>query len=199
MMKIRNAKFSHERLFLSNVEVNALGPDLELEHCEIFSDCVWKSLLISGMRMTGGRFVQQDRTLSDFHFENVHFRGVGFSGNFSGCDFGDWDSLKKSSIADCDFSAARLDGCRFLNCDIDTIELPRWPCFTIVGLGDARDFVSGYQWPGKVGITLDVYTDNDPECVAICGDAQRMAKPSGIVLEDLRASLQLIPGIRIID
>lgn len=199
MTNTRNAKLSHERLFLSNVEVNALGPGLELEHCEIFSDCVWKSLLISGMGMTGGRFVQQDRTLSDFHFENVHFRGVGFSGNFSGWDFGDWDSLEKSSITDCDFSAARLDGCRFLNCDIDTIVLPRWPCFTIVGLADARDFVLGYQWPGKVGIALDVYTDNDPECLAICGDAQRMAKASGIVLEHMRASLQLIPGVRIID
>jgi len=198
-MKIRNTKLSNERLLLSNVEVNSLGPALELEQCEIVSDCREKSLVIPGMEMVGGKFVQQDRTLSNFHFENAHFRGVSFSGNFSGCDFGDWDSTEKSSIADCDFSEARLEGCRFLNCDMDTIELPRWPCFTIVGLADARDFVLGYQWPGKVGITLDVYTDNDPECVAICGDAEQMAKASGIVLEHLRASLQLIPGVRIID
>lgn len=198
-MKIRAITISNERVLLSNVEVNQLGPDLVLEECEVFSNCEEKALVMSGVRMRGGRFVQQDRDLVDCQFDRVHFDGVKFVGRFIGCDFGDWDSTDKASIARCDFTDAVLDDCRFLNCDVETLALPKWPCFAIVNPAEARDFVMGNAWPAKTRITLDVYTDVDPECTASLGDASRMAKRDGIALEDLRERLLAIPGIRIRD
>lgn len=37
----------------------------------------------------------------------------------------------RGTIADCDFTGARLDLVSFNNCDLNTIKLPRWPHFTI--------------------------------------------------------------------
>lgn len=198
-MKLSYQILMGERLLLSNLEVHSLGPELTLQNCEIYSDCEEAALIPSGVRMSGGRFIQQDRALRDFHFEHVHFDGVKFEGAYEGVDFGDWDTPQKSSIVSCDFTLARLDGCRFLNCDIHTILLPKWPCYTIVDLPTARSFVLARQWPTKIALYLDVDTDNDPECVAISGDAARLARKAGITLDELRGLLQPIPGMLIID
>src|SRR5690349_20483727 len=99
-MKIRDTRISRERLLLSNLEVDFLGPNLVLENCDVHSDCQTRALVISGLTMTGGSFNQRDRVLSDFHFERAHFSGVKFAENFAGCTFGDWDSTEISSIRD---------------------------------------------------------------------------------------------------
>jgi hypothetical protein len=197
-MKLRDKKISGEQLLLSNLEVNFLGPDLVLENCDVHSDCQSKALTISGLKMTGGRFVQQDRALTDFHFERAHFSSVKFSGKFTGCTFGDWESVDVSSIQDCDFTDAGLEDSRFLNCEIESIRLPKWPAFTIVSPAEARDFVMSRPWPSKTRIALDVYTDTDPECVAICGDAAQLAKSDDIPLDELRTLLEVVPGVKII-
>ncbi|AVR97156.1 hypothetical protein [Pseudoduganella armeniaca] len=198
-MKLKAITMTRERVLLSNVEVNQLGPELVFEECDIYSDCQSKALVMSGVRMIGGRFFQQDRALADHQFSRVHFNGVRFFGTFIGCDFGNWDSNDIGSMANCDFTEAVLDSSRFLNVDVQSIKLPRWPCFTIVNPAEAREFVMGNKWSAKTRIALDVYTDVDPECTASLGDASRMAKQDGIALEDLRERLLAIPGIRIRD
>lgn len=140
-MKIRNTRILRKRLLLSNLDVNLLGPDLVLENCSVHSDCQSKALIISGLVMTDGHFNQQDRALTDFHFEFAHFSDVKFTGKFVGCTFGDWVSAATSSIRSCDFTEAGLEDCRFLNCDIESTRLPKWPAFTIVNPAEARDFV----------------------------------------------------------
>lgn len=49
------------------------------------------------------------------------------------------------------------------------------------------------------GLTLDIYTDSDRECVAIIGDASELAKKSRLPLSEIRALLQTIPGLNIVD
>lgn len=137
--------------------------------------------------------------MRDYQFRRVHFDGVKLVGTFIGCDFGSWDSADIGSIANCDFTDAVLDGCRFLNADVQSIELPRWPCFAIGNPAEAREYVMRTEWPARTRITLDVYTDVDPECSASLGDAARMAKQAGLSLEDIRQLLLAIPGIRIRD
>lgn len=198
-MKIRDTSISRERLLLSNLEVNLLGPNLVLENCDVHSDCQREALVVSGLTMTGGSFNQQGRALTDFHFERAHFSGVTFTGNFAGCTFGDWDAVETSSVRNCDFTQAGLEDSRFLNCDIDSMRLPGWPVFTIVNPAEARDFVMSRPWPSKMRIALDVYTDNDPECVAICGDAAKLAKSDDISLDELRTLLEAVPGMKILD
>jgi hypothetical protein len=198
-MKVRDTKLCGQRLLLSNVDVNFLGPNLILDECEVHSDCENKALVISGLTMSGGRFFQQSHTLVDFHFQRAHFAGVQFIGSLAGCTFGDWDSVQNSSIQGCDFTEAKLADSRFLNCDVKSIRFPKWPGFTLVQPSAARDFVLSRPWPSKTRIALDVYTDHDPECVAICGDAAQLAKSDDVLLNELRALLQRIPGIQIID
>ena len=63
------------------------------------------------------------------------------------------------SIEDCDFTEARLDGCRIMGCDPATLRFPKWPCFTILDpIGRARELDS-VQWPGRFGAVVieDLY------------------------------------------
>lgn len=197
-MNLRNQNLSRQKVVLTDNEVNVLGPDLILDECSVCSECSAEALVIAGLRMNGGVF-EQKSPLSNFHFERAHLDGVSFFGSYSGCDFGDWDTDQNSSIANANFANARLDGCRFLNCDARTILFPRWPCFTIIDPSAARQFVMLQAWPGRLGGVLDLYTDQDPECMAITGDAERIAKKYGLSLLDLKKSLETIPGILLDD
>ncbi len=197
-MKFKNQHLSQQEISLSDDEVNTLGPELVLEDCSVVSSCTAEAIVIAGVRMKGGVFDQR-LPLSNYHFERAHFERVSFIGSYSGCDFGDWDSEQKSSIVDCDFTNARLDGSRFLRCKTETIRFPKWPCFTIVNPRSARQYVISQNWPGRVGTTLDIYTDADSECVAITGDAERIAKKNKLSVTDFRNLLIKIPGILIID
>lgn len=197
-MNFKNQHLSQREISITDDEVNVLGPDLVLEGCSILSSCTAEALVIAGLRMKEGAFDQRS-PLSNYHFERAHFEGVSFVGSYSGCDFGDWDSDQKSSIVNCDFTNARLDGCRFLRCKTETIRFPKWPYFTIINPGAARQYVLSQSWPGRVATTLGIYTDVDPECVAITGDAERIAKKNKLALSDFRDLLAKIPGILIVD
>lgn len=195
-MKLSNATLTGEQVELTDREVNVLGPDLELRDCTVTSMASAKALVIAGLRMFGGSF-HQSRPLRNFHFERAHFHGVAFVGRFEGCDFGDWESPPKGSIANCNFSAANLDGCRFLSCEPNTLVLPHWPNFTIIYPAEAHDAVISQQWPAKVGYTMGIYTDVDPECVAVTGDAKRIAEKNGVSLNELEAIFKRVPNIRL--
>jgi hypothetical protein len=72
--------------------------------------------------------------------------GCRFKGSFSGNDFGFranlFDREKAGGVEDCDFSEAGLNGCRFFNCDMSTIRLPLWPCFSFMDpLGHGAELV----------------------------------------------------------
>lgn len=161
-MELKNQNLTQQKIILTDEKVNILGPYLEMNRCQIMSDCKAKALLIIGFKMKGGVF-EQSRTLSNFHFENAHFDNVLFKGDYAGCDFGDWDLEERSSIMNCDFSLALLDGCRFLRCDPESIQFPKWPCFTIINPSAVRQYVLSQRWPDGVGRLLDIYTDVDPE------------------------------------
>lgn len=197
-MRLNNVQLSNQEIKLTGDEVHALGPGLILTRCDVISDGDFNSLIVAGMTMVGGRFIQE-AVLTNFHFAYAHFLGIKFSGSYSGCDFGDWDAVEKASIEECDFTDANLDGCRFLNCDVQTIKFPKWPGFTIINPAAALSHVSSFQWPERLGSLMFIYADNDPECSAICGDAERIAKKYGLGLDELRDLLVLVPGIQILD
>ncbi|AXA90576.1 pentapeptide repeat-containing protein [Massilia sp. YMA4] len=198
-MKVHDTVVTGQQLTLSNLDVNILGPGATLERCDVYSDCASAALVMAGLDMRESSFTQQHRALIEARFKKAHFSGVTFRGSFTDCDFGDWDAPVRPHVANCDFSEAKLDGCRFLHCDIDTIKFPKWPGFTLTHPILARDFVLSRKWPVKVGVILDIYTDNDSECVAIAGDAARLARKAGITLDELRDLLQPIPGMLILD
>ena len=193
-MNFKDTCLIRQEVILDDDVVNALGPGLILDHCHIISNATSRAILIGGFTMNGGVF-DQKHSLQNFHFERAHFSGVRFTGSYSGCDFGDWDSSERPSIVDCDFTEAKLDGVRFLQCDVSRIQFPKWPCFVIVNPVSVREHVLAQSWPNQIGLTLDVYTDEDPECVAVVGDAARIAKQNNVPLDDLRDLMMQIPGI----
>jgi hypothetical protein len=195
-MKLKDTHISNEKIILAGEDIPSLGPNLVLENCEVVSNET--ELIFAGFKMIGGQFVQQV-PLEDHRFKFGHFSGVKFSGIFSGCDFGDWESNERSSIENCDFSGAMLDGCRFLNCEVETLVLPKWPCFTLVNPSGTRKFVQSKEWPAKIASYLDFCTDEDPECVAVCDDAARVAKKNSLSLSEFRDILLTVPSIKIID
>lgn len=195
-MKIRDQSLNSKVLELDASGTSVLGPGLILINCTV--DC-WVSeeaIVMTGLTMAGGNFNQYVE-LRDFHFENARFEGVTFSGEFVGCDFGDWDDISTSSIKNCNFEGCKLDGVRFLNADMDTIALPKWPHFYIRFPGKCKPIIGFKNLPKKLGVTLSVYFDEEPECSAIVGNAQRLAEDNGISLDDIREMLSGIEGVEI--
>jgi len=197
-MKLRDQSLNSEILELVNDNPSVLGPRLILNSCIVESRLPSKCTIIAGLTMTGGNF-NQHVELKDFHFENAHFDNVTFTGEFVGCDFGDWDDTSKSSIEKCDFKDCKLDGVRFLNADIDTITLPKWPHFFIRSPDKCNPNIDTKSLPKKLGITLSVYFDEEPECSAIAGNAQRLADENEVSMEQIREMLSSIEGIEIQD
>ncbi|MCA6064827.1 pentapeptide repeat-containing protein [Thalassolituus marinus] len=192
-MKIRDQSLNFEILELDG-GTSVLGPGLILNDCTVDSRVSSEHVIIAGLTMTGGNF-NQHVELRDFHFENAHLEYVTFTGEFVGCDFGDWDDISISSIKNCNFENCKLDGVRFLNSDMDTITLPGWPHFHIRFPEKCKPNIGFKNLPRKLGITLEVYFDEEPECSAIVGNAQRLAEDNGISLGEIREMLSCIDGV----
>ena len=197
-MKLRDQVLNSEVLKLENDNPSVLGPGLILNSCILDSKIPADCMIIAGLTMISSNF-NQHVELKDFHFENAHLNNVIFTGKFIGCDFGDWDDTSKSSINNCDFKDCHLDGVRFLNADVDTIALPKWPHFFIRSPEKCDPNINIQGLPKKLGITLNVYFDEEPECSAIVGNAQRLADENGISIDEIREILSSIEGIEIKD
>ncbi|WP_253760520.1 hypothetical protein [Ralstonia solanacearum] len=193
---MRDKKISRQVVELGEVGVSVLGPNLDLNNCSVISRADTRGVVFGGVTMIGGVFDQKIR-LEDFPFQKVHFSKVKFKGEYFGCDFGDWDDVSVSSISDCDFSEASMHGCRFLNSDMKGMVMPPWPCFCLSDPAKARGFVMSKSWPKSMGLTLDIYTDTDPECVAIVANANVIADKNKLSLDEVRALLEGIPGLEI--
>jgi hypothetical protein len=194
-MQLQRQTISHRRIVLDNSEANVLGPDLVLEDCEIVSSCDWRSLTISGVTIRGGSF-QTKVKITDRQWKRVRLQSVRFLGHYSGCDFGGWEGLEPlGSVVDCDFAVANIDNCRFMNCDIDRLHLPRWPWFTVRNPRQhARDIVA-LSLPGRWHLIQEVYADAPEQCSAIVGNATILAKRLGGSLHDIRSELEKLSAV----
>jgi len=123
-------------------------------------------------------------------------KGCRFKGRFRGNDFGHWPEYgdepeyQFGSIEDCDFSEARLETCRFHGCDLRTLRLPRWPCFTF--LEPLRHFaeLQRVEWPGSFGdIVVKRLFKHPASTVALTYYAPYAAKFFRTTEEELRAAI----------
>jgi hypothetical protein len=190
-MNIKDKKIEGELLELASGEGHILGPNLELLNCVIVCFSSQRGIAFAGVKMRGGEFIQKNR-LIDMHFNRVSFQGVKFLGEYVGCDFGNWDD-KNQSVNYCDFIDSYLHNCRFINCDITNISIPTWPFFSIINPYNVKSDVTSLEFPNKLKEILEIYTDNDIECVAIVADARIIANDIGSTVEDVRNYLNKIP------
>jgi hypothetical protein len=187
-----------ERLELKKGPIYWLGPDLTLRDSAVIISAAGRSLV-----PMSGQFInctiQARGELKTVRWAPISLKGCRFKGRFTGNDFGfrkDLDERRTlGGIEDCDFSEARLNGCRFFNCDMRTIRLPRWPCFTFVDpLGHAAE-LGRREWPGQFGIIVEGLAKNPVGTVAESWHAPTVAEKMDTTVEDLRVALETAPGI----
>jgi hypothetical protein len=195
---IEGRKIENERIELTDKKsLYFLGPNLTLRNCTVVLKISARNLLINQARFIDCTFDVKQELKSHQQWIRASLKGCRFKGRLSGCDFGHWPEYvsepeyQLGSIEDCDFSEARLDGCRIMGADPATIRFPKWPCFTILDpIGRAAELCS-VQWPGRVGpIVIETLHKEPPSTVAVTEHALAIAKRYDTTPEALRAVIE---------
>ena len=147
-------EIENERLELTDTKANyILGPNLTLKNCTLVLKVSARRLSLKQPRFVDCTFEVKQELKNYQSWVAASLKGCRFKGRLSGCDFGHWPKYGREleyqlgSIEDCDFTEARLDGCRIMGCDPATIRFPKWPCFTILDpIGHAPELRSA-RWP----------------------------------------------------
>ncbi|MBM7116601.1 hypothetical protein [Archangium primigenium] len=171
-----------------------LGPDLTLRDCTVVISATGRSLV-----PMSGQFIDCTLQAKGVSWAPMELKGCHFKGGFSGNDFGFradlFDREKAGGVEDCDFSEAHLNGCRFFNCDLSTIRLPLWPCFTFLDARRHAAEMARRAWPGSFDSVIRTVSDPPEGTVASVWHAPTVARKSDTTVEALRAALAGAPGV----
>jgi hypothetical protein len=198
MIQFSDREIKNERLVLdSKTEVYYLGHDLTLRNCTLVLKVPAKALAISRTHLIDC-VIEVKQELKKFTWDHAHLKGCRFKGRLNNCDFGQWPDLPAgtSSIQDCDFTEAVLDGCRFIGCDISKIQLPSWPCFTILEPFKRRSELLEFNWPGEVRLQVQSFRMYPETTAAVTLLATTIAKKLGTTEEALKAIVEQVPGVK---
>jgi hypothetical protein len=192
-----NREIENERLDLTDTgSLYFLGSNVTFRNCTLVLKVPGRNLIFDqGTRFIDCSFeVKQDlKNHQDWVFASLN--GCRFRGRLTGCDFGYWPDYSEraghGSSEDCDFTEARMDGCRIMGCDPATLRLPKWPCFTFLDpIGTAPELRS-VKWPGRFGrITVEELHTQPAPTRALTYHAPSVAKRMETTEEELRAVLE---------
>jgi hypothetical protein len=191
-------EIENERLELTDTKANyILGPNLTLRNCTLVLKVSARRLSLKQPRFIDCTFEVKQELKNYQSWVAASLKGCRFKGRLTGCDFGHWPEYmslpwyQHGSIEDCDFTEARLDGCRFHGCDPATLRLPKWPCFTILDpIGKSCD-LNSVQWPGRFGsVVIEDLYDQPPSTKALTFFAPGEAKRYDTTSEELRAVIE---------
>jgi hypothetical protein len=188
-----------ERLELAKGALYWLGPHLTLRNCTLVLSVASRALtLMSGQLIDCT--LQAKSEFKNKRWARMNFKGCRFKGRFTGNDFGfredDLDKWRLGGIENCDFSEARLDACRFYNCDMSTIRLPRWPCFTLLDPVRRAAELARREWPGRYGsVVIEGLRKQEEGIVALTDHAPSVAAQLGTTAEELQAALEGLEGV----
>jgi hypothetical protein len=169
-----------------------LGPNLTLRNCEIILNVPARNLVIRQACFDSCTFEVKQELKNHQSWVYASIKGCRFKGRMSGCDFGHWpgysEGAENGSIEDCDFSEARLDGCRFMGCEPATLRFPSWPCFTILDPIANSERLNRVKWPGVFGDVVVKNLGTQPEPTrALTKYAPAIAKRMDTTPEALKA------------
>ena len=183
----KDREIQSERLELTDKKsLYFFGPNLTLKNCTLILKVSARNLLMRGAtKFIDCTFEVKQELKNHQDWITASLKGCRFKGRLSGCDFGHWPEYGKEpeyqlgSIEDCDFTEARLDGCRFHGGDPRTLRFPRWPCFTFLDpVGKSRE-LSTLQWPGNIGpVVIEDLASYPPSTTALTWFAPDFAKRS---------------------
>jgi len=191
-------EIENERLELTDKKANyILGPNLTLKNCTLVLKVPARRLSFKQARFIDCTFEVKQELKNDQGWVAASLKGCRFKGRLSGCDFGHWPEYSSlpwyqfGSIEDCDFTEARLDGCRIMGSDPATLRFPKWPCFTILDpIGRSRE-LNSVQWPGRFGqIIIEDLHKRPPRTRAVTYHAPTLADRYETTPEELKAVIE---------
>ena len=189
-------ELSNERLDLTDKgSLYFLGDNLTLRECSLVLKVPARNLFTRGVRFIDCTFEVKQELKNYQQWVTTSLAGCRFKGRLSGCDFGHWpgysDGWEYGSIEDCDFTAATLDGCRFMGCEPTTLKFPRWPCFTILEPLRVASVLRNVEWPGSFGeVTVADLHTQPVSTRALTLYAPAMARRHETTPEELRAAIE---------
>ncbi len=195
-----NREIEGERLELTDkTAIYWLGPNITLRGCTLVTSVSARWLhLVSGSLLDCT--IHAKSQLKGLPWAPMKLKGCRFKGRFTGNEFGfrtDLDDRwRGGGIEECDFSEAQLHGCGFYNCDMRTIRLPRWPCFTFLDPLRHAAELRQHAWPGRFGrVTVEVVCESPEGTVAVTWHAPTVAEKMDTTVEELRAALERVPSV----
>ena len=186
----------NERLELTDKNsLYYLSTHLTLKNCTVVLKVPARNLVINQARFIDCTFEVKQELKKKQTWVLASLKGCKFKGNLSDCDFGHWPGYapgwEHGSIEDCDFSEARLDGCRIMGCDPATVRFPKWPCFTLLDPVQNSRALKSATWPGRFGrIVIDDLATYPTGTRALTFHAPSQAKYFDITPEALQAVIQ---------
>ncbi|EPX57153.1 hypothetical protein D187_006907 [Cystobacter fuscus DSM 2262] len=194
----KDREIENERLELTDTKANyILGPSLTMRNCTIVLKVSARRLSLKQPRFIDCTFEVKQELKNYQSWVAASLKGCRFKGRLTGCDFGYWPEYmnlpwyQHGAIEDCDFTEARMTGCRIMGADPATLRFPKWPCFTLLDpIGRSRE-LNSVQWPGQVGpIIIETLQKQPPGTVALTEDATAIAKRFDTTPEELRAVVE---------
>ncbi|MBM7115727.1 hypothetical protein [Archangium primigenium] len=193
-----NKDIENERLELTDKEAHYfLGPNLSMLSCTLVLKVSARRLFFDGARFINCTFEVKQELKNHQQWVAASLKGCRFKGKLTGCDFGYWPEYSSlpgyqhGFIEDCDFTEARLDACRIMECDPSTIRFPKWPCFTILNPIERAAELRSVKWPGRYGsVVVDELHTHPARTKALTDHAPTVAKRLGTTPEELRAVIE---------
>jgi hypothetical protein len=195
---IENKEIENERLELTDKTAHYfLGPNLTLKNCILVLKVSARRLFFDGARFINCTFEVKQELKNHQQWLTASLKGCRFKGRLSGCDFGHGPEYgsdpeyQQGSIEDCDFSEARLDGCRIMGSDPATLRFPKWPCFTLLDPIRHAPELRSVTWPGRFGrIVIEDLHNRPPSTRAITYYAPSLEKLHATPSDELRAVIK---------
>jgi hypothetical protein len=137
---------------------------------------------------------QRDYPLFKARFINCCFHGV-----FSGIDFGRSHNTERDgdfgAIEGCDFTAATLDGCRFVSTDVSTLTFPRGGHAVLVEPYKRAADVAAIAWPGHLGQYMEICTARPESFKALVMHLPSLARLVRCTEDEVKEALQKFGGL----
>ena len=189
-----NKEFNNERLLITDKDsLYVFRSNVILRGCALVMRVSARNLIIHEKTRFIDCTFEVNQELKNYQaWVRASLTGCRFKGRLSSCDFGHWPDYgtgcEHGFIEDCDFTEARLDGCRFMGCDPTTLRFPKWPCFTILDPIGQASRLRKAQWPDLFGrLVIDDLHQRPPPTRALTYFAPAMAKRCETTPEALKA------------
>lgn len=199
----KDQEIENERLELTDKNsLYYLSTGLTLRNCTVVLKVPANRLIIKQARFIDCTFEVKQELKNHQSWVAASLKGCRFKGRLTGCDFGHWPEYgsdpwyQHGSIEDCDFTEARLDGCRIMGADPSTLRFPKWPCFTILNPIARASELRGVKWPGRFGtVVVDELHTQPARTTALTENALSLAKQLDAHPDELRAVIEKFDGI----